>query len=98
MSRRLQNGRWFDVTTPAQHDCLKRFGQLAPPKPNLWSARVQMGAWVGPGRYMLLSYTQRCPRNCCDDSVHEVLTAEEVVAAVREDMQELANVLKEARR
>lgn len=97
MSRQaLQQGRWFDVATKGQHDCLKRYGQLTPPS-SPWGARVQMGEWKGPGRYMLLQYSQRCPRNCCDDVVNSVLTADEVIEDARNQMRELADILKEAR-
>lgn len=93
----LTAGRWFTVATKDQHDNLKRYGCLAPPKPNLWAARVQIGTWAGPGRYMVFQYTQRCPRNCCDDDVCKVIPADEVVAQVREEMRELASILKAAR-
>lgn len=97
MSKRLQDGRWFDVTTKGQHDCLKRYGQLAQPPTTLGPARVQMGEWAGPGRYMLLSYTQPCPRGCCTDSVFEVRSAADVIADARDEMRELAGVLRTAR-
>lgn len=97
MSRRVQNGKWFYVATEEQHKSLKRYGKVVPPKPDIWSACVQIGEWVGPGKYMLMSYTQRCPRNCCDDSVFEVLTVNEVIELVRDEMRELAYVLKQAK-
>lgn len=96
MTKRLQRGRWFDVATKEQHECLKRYGTLTVPSMP-WGARVQIGTWTGPGRYMLLSYTQRCPRNCCDDDVYEVLSADEVVEVVRGEMRELAGILKQAK-
>ncbi len=97
MSQRLQDGRWFDVKTEAQHTYLKRYGELKPPEPASGSYRVQYGKWSGPGKYLFLTYWQRCPRNCCDDSVGEVLSAQEVIEQTREEMRELAQVLKTAK-
>jgi hypothetical protein len=97
MSQPLQDGRWFTVATKEQHDCLKRYGQLTVPPVLPMSARVQIGDWVGPGRYLLLRYSQRCPRNCCDDDVNNVCTVAEVLEAVREQMVELARVRRQAR-
>jgi hypothetical protein len=97
VSKRFQDGRWFDVATKEQHDCLKRYGALAPPR-QPWGARVQIGEWAGPGRYLLLQYHQRCPRNCCDDDVNNVYSAAEVAEAVRDDIRELAGILREARK
>jgi hypothetical protein len=98
MSKSVKDGRWFKAATPAEHDALKKYGtaevslrQLRTP------ARVQIGKYEGPGWYMLLSYAQRCPRNCCDDTVHEVVPAADVAQAAADDMRSLAQVLKDAR-
>lgn len=96
MSQRLQDGTWFTLLTAEQHAHTKRFGR---PDAKDWlsSARVQIGTWVGPGRYLVLQYTQRCPRNCCNDSVCELIPAAEVLERVRQEMIELANVRLAAR-
>ena len=95
MSQPLTEGRWFDVKNQKEHSSLKRYGKLEGNE--LWSARIQRGTYIGPGRYLLLSYEQRCPRNCCDDSVLELLTAQEVVDQCKEQMRELADTLKKAK-
>lgn len=59
--------------------------------------RVQHIDWAGPGRYYVRTYRQRCPRNCCYESVISIMPknkrAEELVTAIRE----LAGELREAR-
>jgi len=94
--RDFKGGRWFTLATKAEHDTVKRYGRLDRP-PGWTMARVQIGQWNGPGRYLLLSYQQPCPRGCCTDDVCELIPAADVVEAVREEMRELAAVLKVAR-
>lgn len=98
MREDIREARWFDVRTAAEHANLKQFGRPEPPTGIRVPARVQMGTWTGPGRYFVLSYTQRCPRNCCDDSVFEVIAACDVAQMVREVIREYAAVLREAKR
>jgi hypothetical protein len=103
MRQALTDGRWFDVANEQQHNNLKRCGKLA--HDSMLSARVQRGKYTGPGRYLLLRYQQRCPRklsrhslpNCCYDGVFEVLSSQEVVDELKEQMRELAELLKKAR-
>lgn len=95
MRQALTDGRWFDVANEKEHANLAACGKLTYDSGNF--ARVQMGKYAGPGRYLLLSYQQRCPRNCCYDSVHEVLSAQEVVEETKEQMRELADLLKRAK-
>jgi hypothetical protein len=98
MSRKIQNGRWFTVETKGQHDCLKAYGKtVKSANSSDHFARVQKGAWAGPGKYMLLSYEQRCPRGCCYDSVYEVLSAADVADDAKDQMRDLAGILKQAR-
>jgi hypothetical protein len=97
MSRRdIKDGKWFNVASKEQHTNLKTCGRLE--YNSFWTSRVQIGEYLGPGRYMVLSYQQRCPRNCCDDSVHEVIPAANVVDMVKDEMRELADLLREARK
>jgi hypothetical protein len=97
MPAALTSGRWFTLTVAHQHANLKAFGRPTIPKFSGGSARVQRGEWAGPGRYLLLSYTQRCPRNCCDDAVFEVLSAADVAALAREAIRKHADLLRTAR-
>lgn len=98
MSESLTSGRWHTATTPEDHANLKRFGRPSPPTPIGSSARVQKGTWAGPGRYLVLSYSQPCPRGCCYDSVFEVLSSEDVASQAREVIRENADLLREAKR
>lgn len=94
--RDYTGGQWFTLTTEAEHQTIKKYGRLD--RPSGWTMyRVQKGKWAGPGRYLLLSYEQPCPRGCCTDSVGELIPAAEVVEAIREQMRELAFALKVAR-
>jgi hypothetical protein len=95
MNRKLKNGRWFKVDSEVQHKNLKTCGKLE--YDSFWTSRVQIGTYSGPGWYMVLSYQQKCPRGCCYDSVHEVIPASEVADEVRDEIRELASMLKEAR-
>lgn len=93
MNRSIKNGRWFDVNSLEEHTSLKGYGSLTPKEYGL--ARVQIGKFNGTGRYMLLRYSQRCPRNCCYDDVNELLTPDEVVEEAKKEISEVAAILKE---
>lgn len=95
MARDIRRGKWFDIINEEQFKNLKQCGRLE--YNSFWTARVQIGTYNGPGRYMVLSYQQRCPRNCCYDSVHEVMSVADVVDIIKEEMKELAELLKLAR-
>jgi hypothetical protein len=95
-TRHLTEGRWFAVQNAKQHANLAARGNLEGTGYS-WG-RVQKGKYAGHGQYILLSYEQRCPRNCCDDHVFEVLSAAEVVEECREQMVDLANMLSIAKR
>lgn len=94
MGRDLTSGTWFDIASEQEWKQVvaygKKTGDFAP-------SRVRLGDYEGPGKYMLFRYTQRCPRNCCDDVVFELLSAPAVQREVRDEMRELAEVLKAAR-
>ncbi len=97
MSRRnLVDGKWFTVQNEQQHENLKSCGRLT--YDSFWSARVRIGKYQGPGRYLVLSYQQRCPRNCCDDSVCEVIPAADITDMAKEKIKELVDLIKEARK
>lgn len=87
-SRNLQRHKWFEITSEEQ------FKQLLQDGGNKGSfARVQTGKYQGPGRYMLLQYSQRCPRGCCYDSVNELLSTEEAQSEVKEQIEDLKGIL-----
>jgi len=95
MRRDILDGCWYDVKTFGQHEAIKEYG-------NRWDytgyktmSRVQIGNWQGEGRYLLLTYQQRCPRNCCYDNVHELISTKEVREEIKDQMKQLASVLKE---
>lgn len=93
----LTDGRWFDVKTELEHRNMVMYGIPNNDIMKRYMSRVQIGTYVGPGRYLLLSYQRKCPRGCCYDDVHEVICAEEVVEDTREKIRELANLLKKAK-
>jgi hypothetical protein len=93
--RSLDSGEWFHITSPEQHKILQEYGSLDPE--NYSFARIQIGNYNGPGKYMLIQYKQRCPRNCCYDDVNEVLTAQDVAYEIKKEIIRLAEILKEAK-
>lgn len=90
----LNSGCWFKISTEKEHNLLTEYGNL---DSRYGSARVRKGKFIGPGKYLVLQYQQRCPRNCCYDDVVEVLTAKEVIDEVKSEIIDLANLLREAR-
>jgi hypothetical protein len=58
---------------------------------------VQHGDFVGPGYYLELTYHQPCPRGCCEDFVRDLIPAKDVIVEVKEEILELAAVLRQAR-
>ena len=85
--RDLTSGKWFDLKTEKEFTQILRYGRM---DSDFYFARVQIGKWQGPGKYKLFQYSQRCPRNCCDDNVNELLTEKEVAELVNEQIVELA--------
>jgi hypothetical protein len=60
--------------------------------------RVQdVKAWTGDGHYYVRTYSQRCPKGCCYDSVIELTTPEDEATEIKDQMKELAARLREAR-
>lgn len=94
--RDIKNGRWVTIENEDQFKTLKKYGRLDVGGMDR-AARVQMGNYEGPGDYYLLSYSQPCPRGCCYDDVYEVLTADEVVKEIVNEIRDLAADLRQAR-
>lgn len=92
MNRSIKSGHWFNVTSLEEHTSLKGYGSLTPKEYGF--ARVQIGNYSGPGRYMLLQYSQRCPRNCCYDDVNELLTPEEVTEEAKKEIIKYMRILE----
>jgi hypothetical protein len=92
----LADGRWFEIINEAQFTNVSKYGEIIP-REMASASRVREGEFVGPGRYLLLAYEQPCPRGCCYDFVRELIPAVQVVDEVREEMRELAGVLRKAR-
>lgn len=86
----IKDGRWFNIESAEQHKTLKECGNIVP---KLGFARVQIGTYTSPGRYMLLQYNVRCPRNCCYDNVNEVLTEQQVIDIALKEIIELYEIL-----
>lgn len=95
MRQQLTDGRWVYAQTEQQFNNLRRCGKLT--HDSMSAASVQKGTFVGPGRYLLLEYEERCPRNCCELGVFELLSAQEVIEETKEQMREFAELLKTAR-
>ena len=93
MSRDISSGKWLDIKDEAQFNQFLAYGRL---DNNHYFARVQSGKWQGPGRYWLMQYSQRCPRNCCWDDVNELLSAKEVADELGEKIIEMNQQLEQA--
>lgn len=96
MKRDILQGRWWNIQSQNEFDLVLKYGQLT----KFWeyTVRVHRGDYIGPGKYLLLRYSQRCPRNCCYDSVYELLSSRDVVEECKDKMGDLANLLKKARK
>ena len=94
MGRDITDGKWFDINSEADFKQIQSYGTLT--KKDWGSARVCKGDYAGPGKYLLLQYTQRCPHNCCYDDVNELLSAAEVAKEIEEGRQEFALLLDAA--
>lgn len=94
MKRSLQNGKWFELKSEEEHKQLKAYGSITPK--DYGFANVQIGVFNGPGRYMLLHYNQRCPRDCCYEDVNEVLTVADVAKEAKQEMLNYAKIAHEA--
>lgn len=72
-----------------------KYGQLT----KFWeyTVRVHRGDYIGPGKYLCLDYIERCPRNCCNNTVRELISSKDVTEECKEQMCELAKLLKKAR-
>lgn len=96
--RNLTEGNWYTFATEKEFDNFLRYGKIAPrDTTDGHFARVQKGKYTGPGKYMVFTYTQRCPRNCCDDFVRELVPANDIAELVREEMRSLAQILKDSK-
>ena len=91
----ILDGVWFDIANKNEFDNVLRCGSKTYHQFN--RARCQRGEYVGPGYYLLLSYTQRCSRNCRDDFVREFLSPKEVMERAREEIKELTEKLRLAK-
>lgn len=91
--RDLKKGKWIHLNSEDEaNERAKKanYGSQA----DVWKIKNN---WNGPGRYMELTYQQRCPRGCCYDYAYEIVPANEVAAEVAYQMRELAEILKAAR-
>lgn len=85
--RNLSDGRWVNLGVRTDAEKVARDAY----------ARVRKLDWAGPGWYLVLHYSQPCPRGCCMDAVTEFVSAKDVVAEVRAAMIELAGLLHTAK-
>ena len=88
MDRDINNGRWASLQS------LEHFNKIL--TEDDWCV-IKKGEWSGPGWYWIFTYSQRCPRGCCYDSVIEAITAKELADELRESMIYLAQRLRDAR-
>lgn len=56
--------------------------------------RVQQFAWEGPGWYTFRTWTQRCPRNCCDDYCGRLVSLNKIKAELMEFNKEIIEQLE----
>lgn len=67
----------FEVKNHNDFDYLKTYGHLDKSEINWSCANIEKGEWRGPGKYALLSYTEKRGNcKCCGyDIVYEVIDA-----------------------
>lgn len=97
MKRDITEGEWIVIRSEYEHGKILSYGKLDAKNTDNF-ARVQIGKFTGPGYYLILSYQERCPRNCCYDSVREIIDSKGVALEVKEKITELAGILKNARK
>lgn len=83
-TRNIKSGKWVNI------DDLVAFSKFH-------NGRFNYGNYRGPDRYYILEYQQQCPRGCCYDDVVEILSSYEVIQEVKEEMLELAEILRNAK-
>jgi hypothetical protein len=84
MKRSILEGKWVYVGSEKNFNVLQ-------------DGRVNKGNYNGPGKYLLLEYQEKCPRGCCYDDVVELMSTSDVIYEVKEEMKDLANLLRTAR-
>ena len=80
----IQSGKWVTIISESHFEALLQ-------------GRVNKGEYNGNGNYLLLKYQQRCPKNCCYDDVVELISAKDVIYQVKEEIVDLAQILRTAR-
>lgn len=60
-------------------------------------ATIEIGEFIEPNYYYILRYSQRCPRGCCYDDVCEILTKEEYISELKENIGKYCDELKKVR-
>lgn len=96
MDRNILNGQWFEVASEDSFNNLQRGSSIAA-RDSTYSVLCRRGDYSGPGRYLLLSYTEPCPRGCCEDSVYEVISAEDIIEECKNLIKEYVDVIKTSR-
>jgi hypothetical protein len=74
MSRNVLNGRIVEISSKSEADKITE------------GCRVRHNKFTQPGRYMILSYLQRCPRDCCYEDVCEIISIKDVVEEIVYDI------------
>ena len=93
MKRDITHGEWHAVMTEEEHAALLMYGTLTPEEGDR-PATVQEGSYFGPGKYLLLEYSKRCPRGCCYDDVRELVPGEQAVRELQKEIDRVSGVLR----
>lgn len=95
MFRNISKYQYFKINSDYEFNNIVACGSLK--YDNLRSVDIKRGNYKGPGWYVLLNYSECCSRNCCYKSINELLTKEDFIIEVKEQIKDLAYSLKELR-
>lgn len=84
----LNGGIWYYIHNNEDHTLILK----------LRESRCKIGKFIKPGYYYLMKYRQPCPRACCEDDVHELIYSIDLISEIKENMYNLSDLLKEARK
>lgn len=81
------NGKWQKFNTKSEINLAAKQSQC----------RVRIVNWTSPGWYFITNYSQKCPRGCCYDDVIEFTHSTDRIYEIKEEMRNLADLLRSAR-
>jgi hypothetical protein len=87
MSSDLLSGRWHEVASEDEFNNLLTYATTHPDERDKCDRGVvSKGTYDGPGKYLVMSYSQPCPKGCCHDWGYQALSQLDVRIEAREQV------------